>query len=60
MKRGFKKIIGTDQSAGEILSSLLPKDAKLAKALGTLGVASCKMQHFRNQLRQSYFMPPMM
>lgn len=37
---GFKKIIDKDQSAGEILSSLLPKDAKLAKALGTLGVAS--------------------
>lgn len=37
---GFKKIIGKDQSAGEILSLLLPKNAKLAKALGTLGVAS--------------------
>jgi hypothetical protein len=39
-KGGFKKIIGENQSAGEILSSLLPKNAKLAKALGTLGVAS--------------------
>lgn len=39
-KGGFKKIIGENQSAGEILSSLLPQDAKLAKALGTLGVAS--------------------
>ena len=39
-KGGFKKIIGEKESAGEILSSLLPKDAKLAKALGTLGVAS--------------------
>lgn len=39
-KGGFKKIVPEDQSAGEILSSLLPKDAKLAKALGTLGVAS--------------------
>ena len=36
----FKKIIGEKESAGEILSSLLPKDAKLAKALGTLGAAS--------------------
>ena len=39
-KGGFKKIIGENESAGEILSSLLPKNAKLAKALGTLGVAS--------------------
>ncbi len=39
-KGGFKKIIDKDQSAGQILSSLLPKDAKLAKALGSLGVAS--------------------
>jgi predicted dinucleotide-binding enzyme len=39
-KGGFKKIIGENESAGEILSSLLPKNAKLAKALGTLGVAT--------------------
>lgn len=39
-KGGFKKIIGENESAGEILSALLPKDAKLAKALGTLGAAS--------------------
>lgn len=37
---GFKKIIGEKESAGEILASLLPKNAKLVKALGTLGVAS--------------------
>jgi 8-hydroxy-5-deazaflavin:NADPH oxidoreductase len=39
-KGGFKKIIGENESAGEILSLLLPKNAKLIKALGTLGVAS--------------------
>jgi predicted dinucleotide-binding enzyme len=39
-KGGFKKIIEKDQSSGKILSSLLPKGAKLAKALGTLGAAS--------------------
>ncbi len=39
-KGGFKKIIGADESAGEILSSLLPEGAKLAKALGTLSAAS--------------------
>jgi predicted dinucleotide-binding enzyme len=39
-KGGFKKIIDKDQSSGQILSSLLPKNAKLAKALGSLGAAS--------------------
>jgi predicted dinucleotide-binding enzyme len=39
-KGGFKKIIGEKESAGEILSSLLPKNAKLAKALGTLGATT--------------------
>jgi predicted dinucleotide-binding enzyme len=39
-KGGFKKIIGKDQSAGQILSVLLPKKATYAKALGTLGAAS--------------------
>lgn len=37
---GFKKIIGQNESAGELLAALLPKNAKLVKALGTLGVAS--------------------
>lgn len=46
-KGGFKKIIDKDQSAGEILSSLLPKNAKLAKALGTLGVASLSKAAFQ-------------
>ena len=39
-KGGFKKTIGENQSAGELLKALLPKDAKLVKTLGTLGVAS--------------------
>src|SRR6478672_4149169 len=30
-KAGFKKVIDEDQSSGQILSSLLPKGAKLAK-----------------------------
>ena len=46
-KGGFKKIIEKDQSAGELLSALLPKGAKLAKALGTLGAASLKNAAFR-------------
>jgi len=47
-KGGFKKIIGANESAGEILSSLLPKNAKLAKALGTLGVASLSGAAFQH------------
>lgn len=46
-KGGFKKIIAENQSAGELLSSLLPKNAKLVKALGTLGVASLSAAAFQ-------------
>jgi predicted dinucleotide-binding enzyme len=46
-KGGFKKIIDKDQSAGQLLSSLLPKDAKLAKALGTLSAASLSKAAFQ-------------
>lgn len=37
---GFKKIIGENESAGKILSDLIPKTAKLIKAFGTLGAGS--------------------
>lgn len=37
---GFKKIIGEKESAGQMNAALLPKDAKLVKALGTLGASS--------------------
>ena len=47
-KGGFKKIIGESESAGELLSALLPKKAKLAKALGTLGVASLSASAFQS------------
>lgn len=39
-KGGFKKIIDKDQSAGETLKSILPTDAKLVKALGSLSSPS--------------------
>lgn len=39
-KGGFDKIIGENESAGQINASILPQGAKLAKALGTLGAAS--------------------
>lgn len=52
---GFKKIIDKDQSAGEILSSLLPKNAKLAKALGTLGVGSLSAVAFQQPLNVLFY-----
>lgn len=52
---GFKKIIGADESAGEILSSLLPKGAKLAKALGTLGAASLASAAFQTPEKSVLF-----
>jgi 8-hydroxy-5-deazaflavin:NADPH oxidoreductase len=39
-KGGFKKIIPENQSSGQVLSALLPKDAKLVKAFGTLAAES--------------------
>lgn len=39
-KGGFVKTIDATKSAGQINNSLLPKGARLAKALGTLGAAS--------------------
>lgn len=44
---GFKKIIGEDESAGQLLSALVPNCAKLAKALGTLGAASLASASFQ-------------
>ena len=46
-KGGFKKIISEHESAGEIIAELLPKNMKLAKALGTLGVASLTSAAFQ-------------
>lgn len=45
---GFKKIIGADESAGEILKGLLPSGAKLVKALGSLGARSLAGEAFQN------------
>jgi 8-hydroxy-5-deazaflavin:NADPH oxidoreductase len=44
---GFKKIIGPDESAGQINASLLPKGVKFAKALGTLGAASLERAAYK-------------
>jgi predicted dinucleotide-binding enzyme len=39
-KGGFSKIIGEKESAGELNAKALPKNVKIAKALGSLGAAS--------------------
>src|SRR5688500_15958730 len=39
-KGGFKKIIGQNESAGQILSTQVPKGTKIVKALGSLGAGS--------------------
>lgn len=44
---GFRKIIGESESAGEIISSLLPKGAILAKAFGTLNAGSLENSAFK-------------
>jgi predicted dinucleotide-binding enzyme len=44
---GFKKIIGAQESAGQINAGLLPKGATLVKALGTLGAATLENAAFK-------------
>jgi predicted dinucleotide-binding enzyme len=44
---GFKKIIDEKESSGQVLKALLPKGAKLVKALGTLGSGSLASASFK-------------
>ncbi|MCD2424329.1 NAD(P)-binding domain-containing protein [Niabella pedocola] len=52
---GFKKIIAQNESAGEINAASLPRNAKLAKALGTLGAASLANTAFQSPERSVLF-----
>jgi len=54
-KGGFKKIIGENQSAGEILSSSVPQNARLVKALGTLSVASLAGAAFQQPAKVLFY-----
>ncbi len=54
-KGGFKKIIGANESAGKILSALIPESAKLIKAFGTLGADSLKNSAFAEPERKVLF-----
>lgn len=52
---GFKKIVGELESAGQILSNLIPKSAKLIKAFGTLGAGSLAGAAFNSPERKVLF-----
>ena len=52
---GFKKIVGERESAGQILSHLIPKSAKLIKAFGTLGAGSLAGAAFNGPERKVLF-----
>lgn len=52
---GFQKIIGEQESAGKILSNIIPKNAKLIKAFGTLGVASLLSEAFNEPEKKVLF-----
>ena len=54
-KGGFKKIIGQNESSGQILSSQLPKGTKLAKALGSLGAGSLSSAAFQQPNEAALF-----
>lgn len=54
-KGGFRKIIGENESAGKILSELIPKNSKLIKAFGTLGVGSLLNAAFQEPERKVLF-----
>ena len=52
---GFKKIIDKDQSAGQLLAALLPADARLVKALGSLSAGSLSKKAFQQPERAVLF-----
>ena len=52
---GFKKIIGESESAGKILSDLIPKNSKLIKAFGTLGAGSLLNSAFNEPEKKVLF-----
>ncbi|MBX2956173.1 MAG: NAD(P)-binding domain-containing protein [Cyclobacteriaceae bacterium] len=52
---GFKKIIGADESAGQIFQSKLPEGAKLVKALGSLGAGSLAGEAFKDPKKVLFY-----
>jgi predicted dinucleotide-binding enzyme len=54
-KGGFKKIVGQNESAGQILSTQVFKGTRLVKALGSLGAASLAKTAFQQPDRAVLF-----
>lgn len=52
---GFKKIIGENESAGQIIAQLIPSDAIFVKAFGTLGAGSLESDAFSEPDRKTLF-----
>jgi 8-hydroxy-5-deazaflavin:NADPH oxidoreductase len=52
---GFKKIIPAEQSSGQLIAALLPGDAELVKAFGTLGADSLEKAPNRAPERAALF-----
>ncbi|MEZ4903909.1 MAG: NAD(P)-binding domain-containing protein [Spirosomataceae bacterium] len=52
---GFKKMIGENESSAKILSELVPKNAKLVKAFGTLGADSLSEEAFAQPEKKVLF-----
>lgn len=52
---GFKKIINENESAGEINAKFLPPNAKLVKALGTLGAGTLSQASYQTPEKSVLF-----
>lgn len=52
---GFRKIIGENESAGQIIAQLIPSDAIFVKAFGTLGAGSLEFDAFSEPDRKTLF-----
>jgi len=52
---GFKKIVAQNESAGKILSDLIPKNTKLIKAFGTLPAGSLLREAFSEPAKKVLF-----
>lgn len=52
---GFKKIINENDSAGKILSELIPSNSRIVKAFGTLGAGSLLSEAFSEPNRKVLF-----
>jgi len=52
---GFKKVIGGEESAGELIGASLPEGIRLVKAFGTLGAQSLSEGAFAEPLKVLFY-----